>query len=445
MKNSLCGMVFSSENHTSVNKVTYVPNFKSTSDTFYLYLDRVSMIKEDNFVHLDKISEYRMISNFDRTTNTLHGKEDLAKMWVYSRDCGCKVMLDDLEENASVRPNEDLADYVRQVVYALNPELFKKFEDWVVNESISSLVVYMDDLDNIEKLFSTMERQDITWQLTQQAFEFNDGKKLKSVIGMPVDLISKANEHGLGSHVHLMQQCLKKYNVTVDEIRLYFDFISAINLMSKKRRISINDVNSSTSFCLLFEAIKNGANLRFLVNTLARDMLFYNSLDSVQLVNSCRYLRDIYNMLKTMNLPIDVSPNISKCHSIVSRNYQIFKKSRAEEYAAAAKHLNDNYSIIVDGYLIKCPETEQELFEIGNKYNNCLPTYRDRVIDENVMIFSVYQLDDDNNVVESIPSVTFEVSKYFDFIQVKTFFDVDVTDENMIEVLQTWKKRVKNK
>lgn len=445
MKNSLCGMVFSSENHSCVEKVTYVPNFKSTEDTFYLYLDRISMIKDDDFVNMNKISEYRLISHFDRKTKTLYGKEDLSKMWVYNRDCGHRIVLDGLEENACFNLRDVLADYVRQVVYAMNPVLFRKFEDWVIEDSFAALVVYMDDLDNIEKLFSTMERRDITWQLTQQAFEFNEGKKLKSIIGMPVDLITKANELGLGSHIHLLQQCLKNYNVTVDELRLYFDFVTSINLMAKKRRVSINDVDATVVFGHLFEAIKNGANLRFLVNTLARDMIFYNRIDYVHLANNSRSLRDIYAMLNAMNLPIDASPNISKWHSIVFRNYQIFKKSRADEYAEATKRLNEKYSTIVDGYLIRCPETEQELFAIGNKYNNCLPTYRDRVIDEHVMIFSVYQLDSDNNIIEDIPSVTFEVNKLFDFIQVKTFFDADVTDEDVLHTLQLWRKKVRNK
>ena len=444
MKNALCGMIFSSANQTQKELVSYVANFKATADCYYLYLDRVEMKKSETFVFMNKISEYKLISSFDCNTKTLSGKEDLAKLWVYDKSGGHRVLLDGFEEDARFNMQDNLADYVRQVVFALNPELFKKFDDWVAEDSFAALVAYMDDLDNIEKLFSTMERKDITWQLTQQAFEFNEGRKLKSIIGIPTDVVTAAIEHGLGSNVYLIQQYLKYYNGTVDELRLFFDFMSAINTLAKKRRISINEVNAANAFAYLFEAIKEGVSLRFLVNTLARDMIFYNNLDSVDLVSNSRYVRDIYKMLNTMHLPIEPVANIHKWHNIVSRNYQIFKESRADEYAMAAKILNERYSTIIDGYLIRCPETETELFEIGNKYNNCLPTYRNRVIDENAMIFSVYRLDTDNNIIEEIPSVTFEVNKLLDFIQIKTFFDADVTDEDMLELLKSWKRRVKN-
>ena len=82
------------------------------------------------------------------------------------------------------------------------------------------------------------------------------------------------------------------------------------------------------------------------------------------------------------------------------------------------------------------------MLTIGNKYNNCLPTYRDRVIDDNAKIFSLYQTDDSGNVIDAIPTVTFEVNDNLDFVQIKTFFDADVTDPAVLFVIKEWRKKV---
>ena len=37
--------------------------------------------------------------------------------------------------------------------------------------------------------------------------------------------------------------------------------------------------------------------------------------------------------------------------------------------------------------------------------------------------------------------VTFEVTKDLDFVQIKTFFDVDVVDPKVISILKTWKRQ----
>lgn len=103
------------------------------------------------------------------------------------------------------------------------------------------------------------------------------------------------------------------------------------------------------------------------------------------------------------------------------------------------------YSAIIDGYLIQCPTTETELFKIGNEYNNCLPIYRDRIIDDGAVIYSIYKLDDEGNKIEDVPSVTFEVTWNFDFIQIKTFNDQDVCDPDILELLKKWQKTARKK
>jgi hypothetical protein len=101
--------------------------------------------------------------------------------------------------------------------------------------------------------------------------------------------------------------------------------------------------------------------------------------------------------------------------------------------------------MIMDKWLIKCPETETELFNIGDAYNDCLLIYRDKIIDNGAVIYSMYPLDDNDNPMDCIPPVTFEVTPGLDFVQIKTFNDVDVTDKAVLETLNKWRTAIRRK
>jgi hypothetical protein len=118
------------------------------------------------------------------------------------------------------------------------------------------------------------------------------------------------------------------------------------------------------------------------------------------------------------------------------------QNSRSDEYALAAQKLNQK-SRVVDGYLIKCPETDRELFDIGVRYNNCLPLYINKVIDDNAMIYSMYPVDVNGEIIEKMPPVTFEVTPTLDFVQIKTFNDVDVYDEEILAVVKKWRTKIR--
>jgi hypothetical protein len=74
-----------------------------------------------------------------------------------------------------------------------------------------------------------------------------------------------------------------------------------------------------------------------------------------------------------------------------------------------------------------------------------LPTYRDRIIDQNAIILSIYKLDDNGGVIDEIPAYTFEINKDLDIIQIKTFFDADVDDVEILDIVKYWKIAMKKK
>ena len=169
------------------------------------------------------------------------------------------------------------------------------------------------------------------------------------------------------------------------------------------------------------------------------DMEYYIDIDAM-----LRTICDVFSMQKEAGVQSHyISQNIYKWHWITARNCKLIRESRQNEYLAAVEEIN-KYSMIVDDYLIRCPETEKELFEIGNRYNNCLPIYRDKIIDNGAIIYSMYPVKD-GVVVDNMPPVTFEITKGFDLIQIKTFNDVDVEDVEILDTIKKWRQKAKRK
>lgn len=130
--------------------------------------------------------------------------------------------------------------------------------------------------------------------------------------------------------------------------------------------------------------------------------------------------------------------NVEIFHVITTRNKQIFETIRAEEFALAAEKLRK--LIWNNGeYLFRPIQTEEELFYIGERYNNCLPVYRDKIIDEGAVVIAIYKKSNGGEL-EDCPGVVFEVSPRLDLFQIKTYNDEDVTDPEMIAMISEWKK-----
>ena len=444
--NKLGGITVSLKHHCFENSNEYVvlvDNFKENESHINLYLDKIIAINEGGLIAMRKISEFALIASYDKHTKTLTGKEVLESFHCSNKFVGEKPKILGFEQY-EVEYTSELADFLRRYIYEQNKYLFKIFSEIIDrDEQWHGFIMYLDDLDNIEKLCSTMNPRDILSQLYGNKITFDStGKKLKNIVGLPVDIMEQLNNLGMGNALHHLQECVKNQTATVDEVRLLLTFITGYNVLASKKKSKLDYIGSTSFISYVYEAHKYGMPLKELIACISRELLLYQGLEECSPGRIAMHIRDIGKMLTDMNQEIHVQQNVAKWHFITSRNYQLFKKSRADEYAAAAAKLNERFAAKIGKYLIQCPETEQELLTIGNKYNNCLPTYRDRVIDDNAKIFSLYQTDDAGNVIDAIPTVTFEVNDNLDFVQIKTFFDADVTDPAVLFVIKEWRKKV---
>ena len=129
--------------------------------------------------------------------------------------------------------------------------------------------------------------------------------------------------------------------------------------------------------------------------------------------------------------------DVERYHSITVRNSTVYKNPRPEEFKAAAARLRKlKYD---DGVYYFAPfQTEEELFFVGQQYNNCLPVYRDRIIDDGAVLVCAYKKTVDG--VEDCPDFVFEVTPHLDVVEISTYNNEEITDPVRLEAVRNFRK-----
>ena len=434
---------------------TYRFKFAETNKHLKIIVDQVCSYKDADGLSVEELrSNVLEAVLFDKDTLELSNYEVLVTLCNINSYWGSQAereenhnkLFEQLTElnNGFSKNNvvcDNLQDFVKRLVYFRNKRLFI-VGGKLMEHATMRLVNYLDDLDNIEKLCLTINPETVINQINSGTLQlFDGGKKLKSIIGLPLDVVAKIDEY-YGATMHSFQNYVKRGG-SVEEIRTLFDWLEALKKLKRKRKVCINVEVDSNALYYIAKLLDMGCSLTDIMNVVTKEILMYRNGGEIDLEAILRTALDALSMQRKMdNNDTDIVQNIRKWHYIISRNFKILKDSRQDAYGAAVEKINVN-SRIVDGWLIKCPTTERELFNIGARYNNCLPLYRDKIIDTNAIIYSMYPVNDDGEITNPMPPVTFEVTAGLDFVQIKTFNDADVTDEAIISVLKKWRTQIR--
>ena len=149
---------------------------------------------------------------------------------------------------------------------------------------------------------------------------------------------------------------------------------------------------------------------------------------------------DAINMLpkdKVTNPKYYRTSDVERYHGITSRNCKIFQSPREDEFKLAATRLRKlKYD---DGEYVFSPfQTEEELFFVGQQYNNCLPVYRDKIIDDGAVLVCAYKKTPLG--VEDCPDFVFEVTPHLDVLEISTYNNEEVTDPDKLESVRNFRK-----
>lgn len=444
--------VFLSHFDKSDEVIWNVFHCSETDDLLGLYLDKIVFAKDGDLISARKFEFALKVCSWNKTTKEFDGYDMFCDAIKYfntrssmadPKYQSCHKEL--WERTKPYRRGDAVSDFICRYVYLKNKNLYRVANDQMMSTP-EYIAGYLLDLDFVEALCLQLAPEDVFLQLRDNKIDVKSGKKLKQALGLPMDVVATLKELNMGKKLNDVQSWVVNGLATVNEVKDFLAFIKALIAVSNKRGLGAVkfDVHFLTSvFSECSQLLNFGVSLNSISTSIARELLMFRDIlqigkDVPMLVRS---LRDIYTMLGNEG-KVNPQQNIRKWHYIASRNQKIKEKSRADEYVVAAQKIN-RMSSTVNGYLIKCPETERELINLGVEYNNCLPTYRDRIIDDGAMIFSMYRLNQDGSIVEETPRVTFEVSKMYDIIQIKTFNDADVTDPDIIAVIQQWRTLAK--
>lgn len=435
---------------------------KIEADTYYFKLryfdldDKVKLVAdrycahkpEDGYCEVTCTADFLTISTYDKTTKETTNAcilECLANCnrYYYGGEKNAEMLkqyfkdIFEIEYELHILDGAPVLDYIRRIIFLKHKPLFKKFAT-ELHMNAECFVEYFNNLEDVEKLASIMKPDAIVRQMKDKTLKFNDGKKLKQLIGVPVDVIKELNSYGVGHRMPVFQTYLNERG-SIDDVRKLFAWLNALKKLNRKRKMSVDVTVDTTVVGRICDILQYGASIPNLMSVVSREILMYQTISHIDLSDILRNIKDTLSMLDKIGYSDrTINQNVDKWHFITARNCKLISDSREDEYTAAVKLINEK-STIVDGYLIKCPETERELFDIGNAYNNCLPIYRDKIIDEGAIIYSMYTADETGRY-EAIPSITFEVTKDYDFVQIKTFNDADVEDETIMQILKKWRK-----
>ena len=438
-------------------RCTYSFHFKETNEHLKIVINQNYRYTDADGIDVQESrSDVCDAVVFDKSTHELKGYDVLLALYAAAKhywkdEEGQKArnnlvaVLPDIDQSVADTGydiGQSIYEFVRRVVYFKNKRLYMVGQP-VMTNAVSRLVKYINQLDNIEKMCLTIGADTVAEQLSNDTLQFFEGgKKFKSIVGLPLDVVAAISDYD-GRSLHHFQNYVKNGTGSVDDLRHLLGFLDTLKKMSRKRKLDLMvDVNS-TSMAYIGEIVSNGFSIRSITDAVTREMIMFSYDDDFPLNGMLRNTKDAIAMQREMgNKSLHIPQNIVKWHSITGRNFHLLKNSRQEEYTRAVLIINQN-SFVVDGYLIECPTTEKELYNIGEEYQDCLPLYRDKIIDDNAIIYSMYPVNEAGEKTGEIPPVTFEVTSDLDFIQIKTFNDADVIDPEILNVLKKWKSKAK--
>jgi hypothetical protein len=129
--------------------------------------------------------------------------------------------------------------------------------------------------------------------------------------------------------------------------------------------------------------------------------------------------------------------DVERYHGITTRNSSIYQVPREAEFAAAVERLRKlNWEN--ETYKFSPFKTEDELFFVGQQYNNCLPVYRDKIIDDGAILICAYKKL--GNGTEDCPDFVFEVTPYLDVLEISSYNNEEVVDPERIECVRAFRK-----
>lgn len=254
-----------------------------------------------------------------------------------------------------------------------------------------------------------------------------EGKKLHQIIGVPKSLLNimRENEIVIERDIFDLGFEIRRGNVNIDSVRKIIDKASEFNLVS--------DVWKIISPLAVF-AGKYNYNPERLCEYLFSDIMMHQGITRFR--EGFNLLKDYVSMSEELGYNFDKYPDsLKRAHDVKMVNYNAIKSTlddkkfitRVEEYKELEFENND--------FIIKTPDSVQDLVEEGSKLSHCIASYKNNIINGRSLIFFLRKKDNPEE-----PYVSIELDKYHRLVQERAEFNVEPDGEALKFIHGEWRK-----
>ena len=359
------------------------------------------------------------------------------------------VIADDVDTNDVFQAESqfELLSFLCEVLYEKNKYLYSVLVKNTQNLSVRSFQNVCSSLINglqNNKVLSMFETHVKEFGLK---FLYNElGSLVETSTGKKTGILSNDQMHDLKTLkiecISMFQLMVKNGILSIDKMDdllqafkylIKFKFVTSSDLNNVFSRYEDDIINKKLHLDLIF---RNAIKTYFTSMDVSAEYSYHSSyMTFLQLIrmyfDSIRMIpNDVVQNYKTYN-----TNNVLNFHSITTRNHHIMAEARPEEFELATLRLR-KLKWETPEYLMRPFKNEAELFYVGELYNNCLPTYRDRIIDNGAILIAAFKKDES----KVDPDFVFEVTPRLDVLEVSTYNNEEVVDDERLSVVSAFRK-----
>jgi hypothetical protein len=267
---------------------------------------------------------------------------------------------------------------------------------------------------------------------------------------LPKDLIEAIRVLKLDKSLATFQRMVQDNVLSVNQVE---ELLQGLKYLIKFKFITYSELDAVIS---RYEdtLVNKRINLSVVVDCTLKS--FLNLYDVSGKTNEYNYRRSYYyyneqTFKKLMSVYIDAiamlpddkianptwyrTNDVERYHVITVRNSKLMQNPREEEFAAATERLR-KMKWENNEYIFRPFKDEEELFFVGQQYNNCLPIYRDKIIDGAVLVCAFKKTAAGNE--EDCPDFVIEFTPRLDVLEASTYNNVDISDADRLQVLRDY-------
>lgn len=404
-------------------------------------------VVEEDFIDKGKfnIEKENDLCIFDKETKTI---SKLPKM----------SELKDYIKGGRHSQEERVCEFLWKIYSCLNQRvaqaLFRHHYTYDPEYLVENLFLYANTNDalTIEKLI-TSTSIDATFNcLNTKGFKLNAGRKLKQILEIPQTILAFLKENNI-------EKLIPDFKILCsddpNEGIFIVEYIKKVLKLKNFKQLKIEkDEYMVSNFIHTLSKIKTLSEIKMqvLIPYLIKQKVYYGSYilydrHGYYYGSSRNPVRDIFLLPESEAKSYydylelggtEATPYILKiAHDALLRNRDYENNQELSDKISNLSTKFEKYVFEDDDFLVTYPKNVKDLIEEGTQLCHCVATYAIPIATEMTNVFFIRKKDEPN-----VPFVTLEMDNDENIIQIKGKYDLDVSDQDVLNFIKKWTKKV---